>query len=139
MVFCFYWTSLVSFYYYLYLSFLFPNCIDPETSKNPNPYDTTNFNILTVSRLDSSEGYKGIDSLIKTIPSVIKKVPNAKLTIVGKGDDKKRLEKLAISLDISDFVEFKGYVESIDSYYEHCDVFSRCGGFGQHNMQRDRK
>ena len=103
---------------------IFPNCIDITTSRNLNPYDETEFNLLTVSRLDPRENYKGIDTLIGTIPFLKNKIPNLKLTIIGKGDDQKRLINIAENLDVKKYVDFKGFVETIEGYYEHCDLFS---------------
>jgi len=103
---------------------IFPNCIDTLTTSNLNPFDTSKFNLLTVSRLDPSEGYKGIDSLIETIPFLIERIPNFKLTIIGKGDDKNRLIKIVESLNVREYVDFKGFVETLEGYYEFCDLFS---------------
>ena len=49
---------------------LFPNCIKmQDTSKIlNNPYNENEFNILSVTRLSSSEKLKGIDTMIKTLP-----------------------------------------------------------------------
>jgi glycosyltransferase involved in cell wall biosynthesis len=98
-----------------------------------NVYEKSEFNILSVARLDSNDSYKGIDSVIKTIPSLIRDIPNLKYTIVGKGDDKERLEQLAKDLKVEKYVEFKGFVECIEPYYQYCDIFalpSRGEGFG---------
>ena len=112
---------------------IFPNCIDITNVTNLNPYNENFFNLLTVSRLNPNERYKGIDSLIKTIPFLIKKIPNFKITVIGKGEDKQRLIQIANELNILNYIEFKGYVDDIESYYEHCDVFalpSNGEGFG---------
>ena len=103
---------------------IFPNCLEITTSKNLNPYDKSEFNLLTVSRLDPNEKYKGIDTLIETIPFLKKRIPNLKLTIIGKGDDRKRLINIAEHLDVKQYVNFMGFVEKIEGYYEHCDLFS---------------
>jgi glycosyltransferase involved in cell wall biosynthesis len=103
---------------------IFPNCIDIDNSTNLSPYNESFFNLLSVSRLDPNDSYKGIDSLIKSIPHLVRTIPNFKLTVIGKGEDKKRLMNIASGLNILDKIEFKGYVEDIESYYEHCDVFA---------------
>lgn len=98
-----------------------------------NIYNHQDFNLLSVSRLDKNDNYKGIDSVIKTIPLLIKQIPNLKYTIVGKGDDKDRLEKLAKDLNVEEYVKFKGFVENVEPYYQHCDIFilpSKGEGFG---------
>jgi len=112
--------------------------LPPDTSVNidknfQNVYGDNEFNILSVTRLDSNDNYKGIDSMIKTIPILISKIPNLKYTIIGKGDDKDRLIELSKELKVQNFIDFKGYVEFIEPYYQHCDVFSlpsKGEGFG---------
>ena len=103
---------------------IFPNCIDALTSNNLNPYDEEKFNLLTVSRLDPNEDYKGIDSLIETIPFLKERIPNLKLTIIGKGEDTNRLVNIVENLGVKDYVDFKGFVETLEGYYEYCDLFS---------------
>lgn len=112
--------------------------LPPETDtdtkfSHSNPYQLDEYNLLTVSRLDENERYKGIDSIIKTLPSLKKKIPNIKYTVIGKGNDEQRLVQLAEQLDIQDHVEFKGFVDQVEPYYEYCDVFSlpsKGEGFG---------
>jgi glycosyltransferase involved in cell wall biosynthesis len=76
---------------------LFPNCIKmQDTSKIlNNPYNENEFNILSVTRLSSSEKLKGIDTMIKTLPLLIKEIPNIKYSVIGKGEDTIRLKKIA--------------------------------------------
>jgi glycosyltransferase involved in cell wall biosynthesis len=114
---------------------LFPNCIDSDYPYEifKNPYSKEEFNILTVTRLDEKDNYKGVDSVIKTLPIISELIPNIKYTVIGNGSDKLRLEKLAFELGVKDKVDFKGFVEIIDSYYQYCDLFilpSNGEGFG---------
>ncbi len=98
-----------------------------------NVYSQNFFNILSVTRLDSNDSYKGVDSMIKTIPLLIKIIPNLKYTIIGKGNDKERLEQLAKDLNVEQYIDFKGFVEYIEPYYQYCDIFvlpSKGEGFG---------
>ncbi len=112
--------------------------LPPETEvgeKNDfmNVYDPNDFNILSVTRLNSSDSYKGIDSMIKSIPYLLKYIKNVKYTIIGKGNDKERLQQLAIKLGISSNIDFKGFVQDIEPYYQFCDIFSlpsKGEGFG---------
>ena len=62
--------------------------IDKRKVQNQNK----NYNIIYVGRL---EKVKGISILIKAFKKICKIYPNAKLTIVGEGNERKRLEKLA--------------------------------------------
>ena len=113
---------------------IFPNCIElNKHDVQANPYNKSNFNILTVSRLSSNDNYKGVDTLIKMLPHIIDTIPNIKLTIIGKGNDQKRLQNLSIKLKVSNYIDFLGYVETTAPFYKFCDVFalpSKSEGFG---------
>ena len=112
--------------------------LPPDTNLNinkdfDNVYNKKEFNIFSVTRLDNNDSYKGVDSMLKTIPKIIEKIPNIKYTIIGKGDDRGRLINLTKELKIEKFVDFKGFVEYIEPYYKYCDVFtlpSKGEGFG---------
>lgn len=91
--------------------------------------------ILTVSRLDARDGFKGVDTMIHAMPRVLSQIPNAFYVVVGDGTDRMRLHSLAEALGVADHVLFAGYVPSqlLPSYYQQCDVFvlvSTGEGFG---------
>ena len=114
---------------------LFPNCIDIDL--NPfaavNPYHYEQFNLLSVSRLDRKDTYKGIDSVIKTLSMLKNDIPNIHYTIIGTGNDQQRLENLVQTLHLEEHVTFTGFVEEVEPYYAFCDLFilpSDGEGFG---------
>ena len=114
---------------------LFPNCIKmQDTSKIlENPYNKNEFNILSVTRLSKGEESKGIDTMIKTIPLLIVQIPNMKYSVIGKGEDTIRLKQIAKELDVEKYIDFLGFVDDINAYYQHCDLFSlpsKKEGFG---------
>jgi phosphatidyl-myo-inositol dimannoside synthase len=91
--------------------------------------------LLTVCRLDSTERYKGVDTVIEALPQVIAQVPGVQYLIVGSGSDSIRLKKLADSLGVSGRVHFLGSVDdaTLRACYRACDVFvmpSAKEGFG---------
>jgi glycosyltransferase involved in cell wall biosynthesis len=91
--------------------------------------------MLSVSRLDKSEKYKGIDKVIKVMPDVLKEIKDVYYIIVGDGDDRENLEKLCQKLNLKERVIFKGFVseEKLNFYYKNCDLFilpSKKEGFG---------
>lgn len=95
----------------------------------------TGTRLLTVSRLDSSERYKGVDTVIEALPSVAAQVPDVQYMIVGSGGDITRLKALAERVGVADRVHFLGSVNDtvLRSYYQACDVFvmpSAKEGFG---------
>jgi glycosyltransferase involved in cell wall biosynthesis len=54
--------------------------------------------------------YKGIDITIKAFSRALERIPGARLVIVGRGDDRVRLEALVRSLGLEKSVSFSGYV-----------------------------
>lgn len=103
-----------------------PPCLTPELSlARPAPRRSRS-TVLTVSRLDAQNRYKGVDTLIQVWPLVLHRVPDAKLVVVGDGPDKVRLRHLAELLGIAHSVVFMGAVsnESLASLYEEASVFA---------------
>jgi phosphatidylinositol alpha-1,6-mannosyltransferase len=91
--------------------------------------------LLTVSRLDSVERYKGHDRVICTLPRLLEQHPDTIYLIVGDGDDRPRLEKLAVECGVAKNVQFTGSVppEELPEYFRLADVFvmpSALEGFG---------
>lgn len=82
--------------------------------------------ILSVSRLDASDRYKGIDKVIEALPRVLEKVPGAFYVVVGDGTDRKRLERIAEESGVRQNVFFTGRAADglVPSYYRACDVFA---------------
>lgn len=54
--------------------------------------------------------YMGVDLIIKAMPHILKKIPGVKFEIVGDGEAREYLEKLAKNLGISENVIFHGLV-----------------------------
>lgn len=91
--------------------------------------------ILTVNRLCRSESYKGYDKILEALPQIRQAIPNVHYIIVGKGDDRPRLEQLIHQRQLQDCVTLAGFIPDPElcNYYNLCDVFampSRLEGFG---------
>jgi len=82
--------------------------------------------VLCVCRFAASEQYKGYDCLLRAWPSVLKRIKNARLLFVGKGNDLLRAKKLADAEGLNETVRFAGFVEAdlLPDYYRACDVFA---------------
>lgn len=127
---------------------LFPNTIDPffcfpDLFIKPlyltqryklSPEQPT---ILSICRLSSKEGYKGYDTVIKALPSVIQHYPDLKYIIVGKYDQQEydRVIALAKIEGVSDNILVTGFVSETEltDHYLLGDLFvmpSREEGFG---------
>jgi glycosyltransferase involved in cell wall biosynthesis len=84
--------------------------------------------ILTVSRLNAREGYKGVDVVLKALGDV-----KASYVVVGAGSDVPRLERLARELGVPAHFHGRATDEELPDLYRACDVYvmpSRGEGFG---------
>jgi phosphatidylinositol alpha-1,6-mannosyltransferase len=101
----------------------------------PPGFPQTGRIILTVGRWNSSERYKGADTLLAALPGLLNSAPDTSIVLVGDGDDRARLEHLALNLGVSEHAHFLHGLtrEQLFSCYANCDVFalpSRGEGFG---------
>jgi phosphatidylinositol alpha-1,6-mannosyltransferase len=69
---------------------------------------------------------KGHEALIRAMPEVARRVPDALLVIVGRGADEARFRRLTQELGIGSHVYFTGYVpdQKLPAFYEACEVFA---------------
>ena len=69
---------------------------------------------------------KGQDQLIKALPAIRARVPDATLLITGRGPDRARLERLARDANVADAVVFAGEVpeDELPAAYAAGDVFA---------------
>jgi len=105
---------------------IIPNAVDTKRFSPSNrnfleeKWGITNPIILFVGRLVTE---KGIEYLLQAFSSVVKKVPEAKLVIIGKGPKEEELRSLQIKLGIP-HVFFLGVVENaiMPNIYAGADV-----------------
>lgn len=109
----------------------FPECDKIKLKGNPA--------ILTIGAVTPR---KGQHRVIKALPEILKKYPEAHYHIVGLPVYKKQFEALAYNLGVIENITFHGRIESISdlySYYRSADVFAilsenqkdgDCEGFG---------
>ncbi|BAB76937.1 glycosyltransferase [Anabaena sp. FACHB-709] len=91
--------------------------------------------ILTVARLAEAQRYKGYDQILQALPHIRQLIPNVHYVIVGKGNDKHRIESMIVQQGLQNCVTLAGFVpdEQLCDYYNLCDVFampSKREGFG---------
>jgi phosphatidyl-myo-inositol dimannoside synthase len=81
--------------------------------------------LMTVARLRSTDIYKGVDVTIQALPQIAKTFPNVKYLVIGRGDDRLRLAKLADDLGVAERVIFAGFVatENLVSHYRLADAY----------------
>lgn len=112
---------------------LLPCAIDGNTfTPGPKPpelierYGLANAKVLmTVARLWSGDIYKGVDVTIRALPLISQTFSNVKYLVIGRGDDRPRLEQLAEELGVSDRVVFAGFVptEELPAHYRVADAY----------------
>jgi len=91
--------------------------------------------ILTVSRLDAGERYKGHDRVFAAMVTLVPQMRDLVYVVVGEGDDRIRIEALAREVGVDDYVFFAGAVDraTLIESYRMADVFvmpSTGEGFG---------
>lgn len=127
---------------------VFPNTLDPYFQM-PTEFEkplflkerySINNNekvIFTLTRLSSSEGYKGYDTVIRVLPQLVKKGIAFKYILAGKADEteKKRMQLLIEANDLQQYVLMPGFIDDaeVSAHYLLADVFvmpSKGEGFG---------
>jgi len=99
--------------------------IEPETDGVLRRISEGQRVVLTVARMDASERYKGHDVVLRALPSVIAKVPDLIYVIAGGGDDRPRLERLSIELQLRKHILFLGEISDAElaALYRRSEVF----------------
>ncbi len=122
---------------------LLPNAIHMEWygvgPKSPGLIDRYNLSgktvLMTMGRLEATEGYKGFDEVIEVLPKLLELTPNLVYLIVGEGTDTERLRNKVISRGIQRNVTFTGWIPEPEKadHYRLADLYvmpSRGEGFG---------
>ena len=80
--------------------------------------------IVTVARLE--ERYKGHDVMIRSLPLVLAKVPDALWVVIGEGSLRPGLEQLARTYGVQDAIRFLGSVsdEERDAWLRRCRLLA---------------
>jgi len=81
--------------------------------------------IVIAGRMNDTERHKGHEDLLDAWPTVLARRPDARLAIVGRGNDAKRLEAKSNALGLAGSVRFTGFVTdaTLDA------MLVRAGGF----------
>lgn len=106
-----------------------------ELLKSDEPVPISAPVVLMISRLEKSEDYKGHREMINVWPQVLERVSDAELWIVGEGNLRGELERLARERAVQERVRFHGWVseEKKQEMLAQCRCLalpSRGEGFG---------
>lgn len=106
---------------------IIPNGVDtalfsPPTSV-PQRDPSEPINVLCVARLIER---KGQGQLIRALAKLKGEGKNVKLTLVGEGDSEQAYRELTRELQVTEQVEFKGYIprENLPAIYHAADIFA---------------
>ncbi len=82
------------------------NCVDHRRfqsggEKSPSPL---------IGYFGRLKKYKSVDHLLRALVEVRRQIPEARLVVVGNGDDRERLEVMTADLGLRDCVQFTGFV-----------------------------
>jgi glycosyltransferase involved in cell wall biosynthesis len=114
-------------------------CLQPGLeNKSPKSHFTpakAPLQLLTVSRLDPQERYKGHDHVLSAMGLIKQTRPEAlpHYTIQGHGDDRSRLEQLVFLGGLQEHVTFLDKLtsrEDLDTLYRQSDIFIMPSRFG---------
>lgn len=124
------------------------NCLDPFYYL-PGDYDKPqilldryhlnrkNLILFSLSRLSSSEKYKGYDHTIELLPKLLEEYPNLVYVLAGKWDvvEKKRLDDLIAINHLQEHIRLVGFIDEAEltEHFLLSDVFilpSKKEGFG---------
>ena len=117
-----------------------PIPLDPDFRAAAEAWRRTNgviqhANLLSIARMSSYDREKGIDCVIAALEYVRAYAPDVTYTVIGDGDDRPRLEQLAVQRGVATHVRFAGRIpdDQLHAYLSGADVFvlpSRKEGFG---------
>lgn len=85
-----------------------------------SPYSGSGSHVIAMGRLQHEKAY---DVLLKAFSSVLKALPQAKLTILGEGPLEAQLKKQALELGVDQAVTFPGFKKNPWPYVKHADLF----------------
>lgn len=119
---------------------ILPCSLDPfwkadDAPPTPRPPASRPPVVLTVCRLGKNDRYKGVDSVVRALPRVVREAGAVDYRVVGQGDDIPRLRALAEECGVSQYVTLAGPAsdEALRAHYRDCDLFimpSEKEGFG---------
>lgn len=80
--------------------------------------------VFEISTVGSLTPRKGHEFLIAAVAEVIKKHKDVRLTIIGEGPERRRLEALTGSLDLNGHVKFTGFRDDVAELVSASDIYA---------------
>lgn len=106
---------------------IIPFSVDTDKFK-PKQSEHTTIEVVSCSRLVVE---KGVYDLIDGFTKALERVPNLRLTVIGEGPEKKQLQNLIMSENLSDVVHLTGGLTNIQvaEYFAKSDIFAMASHF----------
>jgi glycosyltransferase involved in cell wall biosynthesis len=108
-----------------------PNCINYSRFQKKDPVYTNNFKAILVANLENTKDHK---LLIDAWELVIKDIPEAQLSLVGRGSLKEELEQKVIDKKLNNNITFLGVREDVPELLWNHSIFvfssTKNEGFG---------
>jgi phosphatidyl-myo-inositol dimannoside synthase len=81
--------------------------------------------LLSVCSLVRGNEFKGVDTVIRLLPRLLKALPDLRYVVVGEGEIRGELETLAVETGVADKVAFVGEIPDAElaELYRGCDAF----------------
>src|SRR5204862_4693974 len=96
-----------------------PNGIDTRAFE-PHRYSSTPRHIMMIACLREE---KRIDVLVRSIPRILERHPDARLTLAGDGTCREALTTLVRELGVGERVTFLGHRDDVPALLQDADVF----------------
>lgn len=96
------------------------NPVDMERFSKTEHRPDGEFRFITVGRLSD---VKNQQMMLRAFAAFLAKGHEAKLQVLGRGEEEENLKALSEELGIRERVEFVGYVANVEDYLMHSDVF----------------
>lgn len=92
-----------------------------ENLRKESGFSPDDFLIGTVGNLRAIKGQK---YLLQALPEILSKIGRARIVLIGSGEERENLQKLAAQLHISDKIKFSGYRENAGRLIGMFDIFA---------------
>jgi glycosyltransferase involved in cell wall biosynthesis len=81
--------------------------------------------VLSVCTLVRGNEFKGVDTVIRALPKVLESVPDLRYLVVGEGEIREKLERLAVETGVAENITFTGEIpdDELAELYRGCAAF----------------
>ncbi len=96
------------------------NPVELAKFEHPKARTAEDFTFITAGRFSAQKNQK---MMLRAFAAFLEKGCEARLVMLGRGEEEENLKSLADELGISDRVEYAGFVANVEDYLANADVF----------------